>query len=89
MFEGFSAIYVVYAAAALTGIMDEGAEMARAFLIHAMRRGIGEHQRREILGMLVGFGLHIVHDRVGGQREDGGAERNASPPSSLCPPTLS
>ena len=41
-------------------LMHDCADVARAFLEYAMRRRVGEHQRREFLRMLLGLCLEVV-----------------------------
>ena len=40
-------------------LMNERADVARAFLEHAMRRRVGDHQRREPVGVLLGLRLEV------------------------------
>ena len=40
-------------------LMDDGADVLRAFLEHAVRRRIGEHQRGQTVGILIGLRLEV------------------------------
>ena len=40
--------------------VDDRADIANAFLEHAVRRGIGDHQRGEVGAVLVCLGLQVV-----------------------------